>query len=225
MNSKELFLRMLPPETQNAFKIFQGFDYLQDPRWYLAGGTALALQTGHRQSVDLDFFTTQVDFERSTLERQLVQLGGWSTTFQEAGTLYGELEGAKVSFIANSSFVPSTDRRQVGLIALLCPPDIAAMKVMAISQRGKKRDFIDLYWYCTQSIYAESLESVVHRSILQYSTHREHMIHLLKSLVYFDDAETDPLPKVNFSVQWEAVRSFFEREVARILKDDQVIPS
>lgn len=223
VNSKELFLHTLPPETQSAFKKFQGFNYLRNPDWYLAGGTALALQTGHRQSVDLDFFTMQADFDRSVLERQLVQLGGWSTTFQEPGTLYGELDGAKVSFIANVSFSPSAERLQVGAIGLVYPPDIAVMKVIAISQRGKKRDFIDLFWYCMQSTYGENLEQVMHRSLRQYASQQEHLIHLLKSLIYFVDAEDDPMPKVNFNVEWETVRHYFEGEVANILKNNQVI--
>lgn len=180
-----LHFNVLPPETQQALNVLRDFAYIRNTKWYLAGGTALALQVGHRQSVDLDFFTTEADFDVVLLERQLLQLGNWSTTFTEQGTLYGELHGAKVSFIANASFTPTTDRVQYGSIAMVLPPDIAVMKVMAISQRGKKRDFIDLYWYCTQSEYKETVATVVQRAIQQYSTQQDHTIHLLKSLVYF----------------------------------------
>lgn len=218
MRPKDLFLKVLPTETKVAFQKLQQFSYLKNSNWYLAGGTALALQVGHRQSVDLDFFTLDADFDRSVLERKLLKLNEWSTTFQEEGTLYGELSGAKVSFIANPSFAPSNERVQVGNIPLLLPKDIAIMKIMAISQRGKKRDFIDLFWYCSQSKEAESLDMLILRTIAQYQMQESHGIHLLKSLVYFDDAETDPLPKVNFSVQWENIRHYFKQEVARILQ-------
>lgn len=218
MKPKDLFLEVLPTETKEAFQKLQEFNYLQNSNWYLAGGTALALQVGHRQSVDLDFFTLDADFERSVLERRLLKLHDWSTTFQEEGTLYGELSGAKVSFIANASFKPSKERLQMGNIALLLPKDIAVMKIMAISQRGKKRDFVDLFWYCSQSKRGEGLDTLISRTLDQYQMQEGHEIHLLKSLVYFDDAETDPLPRVNFPIQWGNVKSYFNHEVARILQ-------
>jgi len=217
-----LHFEVLPSETQQALNVLREFQYIRNTQWYLAGGTALALQVGHRQSVDLDFFTTQADFDIAILERQLLYLGNWSTTFTEQGTLYGELHGAKVSFIANASFTPAIERVHHGAIAMLLPADIAVMKVMAISQRGKKRDFIDLYWYCTQSEYKETVATVVQRAIQQYSTQQDHMIHLLKSLVYFADAETDPMPQLMFAVDWLQVQQYFERKVTKIIRSIEV---
>lgn len=218
-NNTNLHIDMLPPETQQALEVLKEWNQLRAGPWYLAGGTALALQAGHRQSVDLDFFTSKPDFDTALLERQLLQLGQWSTTFQEEGTLYGTCHGAKVSFIALPSFQPAPERRQYGSISILLPPDIAAMKVMAISQRGKRRDFIDLYWYCTQSEYREALEDVVQRALEQHSVQRDHTIHLLKSLVYFVDAENDPMPILSFPAQWPAVCEYFEHAVSAIMKE------
>jgi len=83
------------------------------------------------------------------------------------------------------------------------------MKIIAISQRGKKRDFFDLYWIC-QNI--ESLSEIIARIHTQYTMH-QNLIHILKSLVYFEDAESDPEPEIYFNANWETVKNFFITEI------------
>ena len=161
----ELHLTALPRSTQQAFLQASTWRFLLRTDWYLAGGTALALQVGHRKSVDLDFFLPKKNFQIDTLERNLFVTKRWTTSFREAGTLYGEFMNAKMSFIAYPFFQPSPQRLSYGSIRLLLPNDIAAMKIIAISQRGRKRDFIDLYWYCKNR---EALEDVVRRAVRQY---------------------------------------------------------
>ena len=56
-SNKKLFLEILPDKTSEAFLYLSKFPILGKSEWYLAGGTGLALQVGHRHSVDLDFFT------------------------------------------------------------------------------------------------------------------------------------------------------------------------
>ncbi|MDO8624369.1 MAG: nucleotidyl transferase AbiEii/AbiGii toxin family protein [bacterium] len=210
-----LHLNVLPSKTREAFLICTTFDWLLDT-WYLAGGTALALQAGHRQSVDLDFFTMQSDFDTATVERRLVVSGGWVTTFSERGTLYGLLNGAKMSFIAYPFFRPSPEQLRCGFVRLLIPDDIAAMKIIAISQRGKKRDFADLYWYTV--VHGASLEAAIERAIAQYPEQKHSIPHFLKSLTYFNDAEDDPMPVLNFKADWEGVKAYFRKEVPAIAK-------
>ena len=110
----------------------------------LAGGTALALQLGHRISVDLDFFTTQVvDHERalSTLRNKISRL---EVASESEGTLIGFADGVKFSLFHYeypfvSPLIPFEGTNLAGI------PDIAAMKIIAVCQRGVKRDFVDLY--------------------------------------------------------------------------------
>lgn len=90
------------------------------------------------------------------------------------------------------------------------PEDIAAMKIVAVSQRGKKRDFIDLYWLAQNRI---SLEGAIRLSVERYPDQHHSLPHFLKSLVYFVDAEEDPMPNVFFLVDWKTVKAFFEKEV------------
>lgn len=210
ITSKELHLDILPVKTSRAFLYCTKLPLFAYPGWYLAGGTALALQVGHRQSVDLDFFTTRRQFTARAIEDELLTQAEWETTLRRKGTLYGKLLGAKISLISYPFFVPSSHQIRCGTVRILIPSDIAAMKIIAISQRGRKRDFIDLYWYC---LNREPLRDVVARALGQYPGQEHNLPHILKSLVFFDDAEADPMPRVFFAVTWAKVKKFFQHEV------------
>ena len=84
------------------------------------------------------------------------------------------------------------------------------MKIIAISQRGRKRDFFDLYW-CAHNI--EPLEKTIKRLKIQYPSVAHNYHHILKALVYFVDAESDPEPIIYFDATWKKVKSFFTKEI------------
>ena len=210
-----LHLDTLPRATKRAIERLKEAKFVARPNWYLAGGTALALQAGHRQSEDLDFFCTQ-EFNESVLERELFETGEWVTSMRDEGTLYGEFMGAKASFIFYPFFKPSEEKIYFGKISILTEHDIAAMKIIAISQRGKKRDFIDLYWYV---LNRDPLLSVIQRALRQYLEKEHNVPHILKSLVYFEDAEADPMPKLFFKADWKTIKSYFKKEVPKIARE------
>jgi len=210
-NLDTVHLDVLPTQTKAAFLKCVELSFLGN-EWYLAGGTALALQSGHRQSVDLDFFIQAKTFNTSRMAEQFSEVGDWRTSSVSDGTLYGEFLGAKMSLIAYPSFIPAEAKLQVGMVGILTPPDIAAMKVVAISQRGKKRDFIDLYWLCQNVL---PLSECLARAGKQYAV-AQNGTHLLKSLVYFADADEDPEPVLFFKTTWKEVQDFFRREVAAV---------
>ena len=205
---------ILPPKTVRAFEFLSTQKWIGKSGWYLAGGTALALQVGHRKSVDLDFFTTQKKFNVKTLLGNFLEYQDWQATVEEDSTLYGKLFGAKISFIAYPFFIPKQEYIQYGSIKILQPRDIAVMKITAISQRGKKRDFFDLYW-CAHHV--EPLEQTIKRLPAQYPLVAHDYHHILKSLVYFNDAEGDPDPVSNFDVSWKTVKIFFKKEIPAIM--------
>ncbi|MEK7649115.1 MAG: nucleotidyl transferase AbiEii/AbiGii toxin family protein [Patescibacteria group bacterium] len=210
-----LFLDRLPKATQGAFRLCTTMPFFTDFPWYLAGGTALALQVGHRQSVDLDFFTHKKSFNQRETELLLERTNEWMTDHQEDGTLFGRLKKAKMSLIAYPFFLPSKEVVRCGTVRILPPKDIAVMKIIAISQRGRKRDFLDLYWYC---LHCEPLRDVVRRVFHHYP--QDHNIpHLIKSLTYFEDAEEDPMPTVFFKVDWKTIKAYFRKEAVRIAKE------
>ena len=90
------------------------------------------------------------------------------------------------------------------------------MKIVAISQRGRKRDFFDLYWYC---INREPLGTIIRRAIRQYPGQERNIHHILKSLVYFEDAEHDPMPQLFFKVSWQQVKAFFRHEAPALIQE------
>jgi len=205
-------LDVLPKQTKDALLHCAKLSLFKEGGWYLAGGTALALQVGHRESVDLDFFTSEKAFDERHVIEQLSESGSWRTNLIDTGTVYGELLGAKVSLIAYPSFKAAEPMREDGSIRILTPPDISAMKVVAISQRGRKRDFYDLYWL-SQNILP--LSESIERAQRQYTV-PQNLNHILKSLVYFADAEDDPEPVLHFKAKWKEVKEFFKKEISQI---------
>ncbi len=206
----------LPKQTKKALDFLSSEKWLQTFKWYLAGGTALALQVGHRKSFDLDFFTEEKHFNEKQLISRFVGNKDWQTDIEEENTIYGQLLKSKVSFIAYPFFIPKQKPLWHGSIRVLDKIDIAVMKIIAISQRGRKRDFFDLYWY-TKNI--ESLEEIIKRLPAQYPSVAHDYHHILKAMVYFEDAENDPEPEIFFKVSWNEIKLFFKREIPMIAKN------
>jgi len=216
VNKKDLDLLKLdalPIITKEAFLTCSKIPLFAKNDWYLAGGTALALQVGHRISVDLDFFTLQKDFNEQKIAENLSVFGDWETTFIDKGTVYGKINGAKISLISYPFFRPSENFFKIGSVSILSPKDIGAMKIIAISQRGKKRDFFDLYWICNN---IQSLSRNI-KTMQKCYLVKQNDGHILKSLTYFDDAEQDSDPVLNFKVSWKEVKEFFRKEVKLLI--------
>lgn len=204
---------ILPRATKKALDFLSQEKWLNKSEWYLAGGTALALQAGNRKSLDLDFFSEKRDFNEKKLLANFIGNENWKTTVEEKNTIYGELFKAKVSFIAYPFFIPKQEPISHGSVRIINPVDIAVMKITAISQRGRKRDFFDLYW-CAQNL--EPLRNTIQRLKIQYPSVAHDYHHILKSLVYFEDAESDPMPEIYFKASWRTVKNFFIKEIPKI---------
>lgn len=91
--------------------------------------------------------------------------------------------------------------------------DIACLKLDAVSSRGSKKDFIDLYFVC-QKINLKKLLKIFAK---KYKSVDFNLIHILKSLVYFEDAEKEPTPKMLKRISWPKVKTFFVREVKKLI--------
>ena len=206
---------ILPRATRRALDTLSQQPWLRRSPWYLAGGTALALRAGHRSSLDLDFFSPRGNFSPARLVEHFPKTH-WKTSTVSEGTVFGSLFGGKVSFIAYPFFRVRKQFHWYGSVRVLDPADIAVMKIIAVSQRGRKRDFVDLYWYCTNR---EPLEAVVRRLPDQYPTVAHTYHHILESLTYFADAEPDPMPRLLFGASWKDMKQFFEREVPKVTRE------
>lgn len=180
-------------------------------RFYLAGETGLALQFGHRLSLDLDFFAT-VQFDEETLLQRVHKLEEFSLVSKAPYTLHTTIGETKVSFrgYAYPVLFPEIRFLEVAVADLR---DIACMKVSAIASRGTKRDFIDLY----VSAQRFGLTEVLQLFDRKYAQTHYSRIHILKSLTFFGDAEKDPMPHMLIPLDWGEVKRFFLREVSWIL--------
>lgn len=208
------------PEAINepTRRVFESLAKQLSATWYLAGGTALAIQLGHRISVDLDWFSAE-DFSHRTIKAVLARLGQFELTGEDEGTVHGTLGGVRVSFLLygypliypSPTFMEATiaDER-----------DIAAMKLDAISSRGSKKDFIHLYVLLEKYSFAE-LWSIFER---KYAGIRYNKLHILKSLTYFETAEQEPMPVMLRDISWQAVKDRVTQEAQaglRTVKTDQ----
>ena len=206
---------VLPDFTKKALEALSKEPWLEKSEWYLAGGTALALQVGNRKSIDLDFFTPEARFESIDLLEHFSNNKDWKIERNRDNMIFGELLGAKISFIAYPFFIPKQEYIKYGSIKIIQPRDVAVMKIIAISQRGKKRDFFDLYW-CAHNV--ESLLDTIKRLPEQYPFVAHDYHHILKALVYFSDAEVDPEPQINFDADWRKLNLFLEKKFHLLLK-------
>jgi len=184
---------------------------------YLAGGTALALMMGHRTSIDFDWFTP-VQFKPEVLVDRLSKIGNIKIAETSSGTFHGWLEGIKVTWLHYpnpllQNLVHSEELQGFQLASML---DIALMKWAAISDRGSRKDFIDLYFLCKNGISLDALPPLLPKKFPNANINYYHMI---KSLAYFDDAEREPSLNMIQPIDWSEVKAFFEEEQKSLLED------
>ncbi len=192
-----LFTNAIDSSTIVLLKKLQTLPILQDT--HLVGGTALALQIGHRKSVDLDLFgrieSNQIDLTddlRSVTESMML--------IQESRNIHIYLlNQVKVDIVNYSYKWLKEPVKEEGLI-LAAKEDIAAMKIAAVVGRGTKKDFIDLAflldYYPLKDILSMYMEKYPEAS----------MFVAMKSLTYFRDAETDAMPDMLVPVSWKACK-------------------
>jgi len=179
--------------------------------FYLAGGTGVALQLKHRVSIDLDFFTKK-DIDTKTLIQKIKTWGEISIERETENTLIATFNGTRVSFL-KYDYPLLFDLKQIKEIKVADLRDIGCMKIDAISSRGMKRDFIDLFFICKEVISLKNLLSLFKR---KYKSVNYNLMHILKSLTYFEDAENNPMPKMIVPVSWQEIKNFFKKEIKKI---------
>ena len=180
---------------------------------YLAGGSALALQLGHRKSLDFDFFTDK-NFDAEEVTNNLKKIGKYQTREQQTKTMTGVFNNVKFSlfFYQYPLIRPA---KVFSKIRLASSEDIAAMKLTAIGDRGTKKDFIDLYFMVNRLF---SLDKMLEFYEEKYHLLEVNKFTLLKSLQYFEEADLAEMPKMVVPIEWKKVKSFFQGEAIRLWK-------
>jgi hypothetical protein len=203
----ELYLQALPPEQRQLFERMIRWPWLGE--FYMAGGTALALQIGHRQSIDFDFFIEK-PFDVQKTIRTLTEQGAFDLLNEDQDTINGSLDGVKVSFF-KYQYPLLKDIGVHQTIRIAHRLDIALMKLEAIAGRGSKKDFVDLYFLLKEYTVEQLLENYTQK----YSAGTGNRYHLFKSLTYFEDAERQPMPLLIKTVAWDEIKRVIGAEVRK----------
>ena len=164
----------------------------------LVGGTALALQIGHRKSIDLDFFG-KIEVEKDELVIALEQIGALTVLKESPRIHIYLLNNVKIDIVDYQySWVDDVVVKQGIRMASL--KDIAAMKVTAIIGRGTKKDFVDIAFLLRYF----SMNDILDFYSQKYPDGSIFMA--MKSLAYFDDAEEDIMPYMLTDITWENIK-------------------
>ena len=182
--------------TLELLKKLQELPLLDNTR--LVGGTALALQIGHRKSIDLDFFG-EFNFEIQELIDEIKEFAELTILSESKNIHVYSINGIKVDFV-NYKY-PWLDKAVIeDGVVLADIKDIAAMTISAIIGRGTKKDFIDIAFLLQKFSLAEILDFYT-------SKYKDGSVFMaLKSLTYFDDAENDIMPEMLLKKSWEQVK-------------------
>jgi len=187
---------------------------LKDMGFYLAGGTALALQIKHRTSVDFDFYTLQ-DFDSEKILYNFQKKCRKVTLIQQAeNTLITKIEKIDISlFTYPYKLLRKPVETKYSNLASI--EDIAAMKLVAIVQRGIRRDFTDLYFL----IKLLGLAKIIQLTEKKYPPFNKYLG--LQALTYFVDAENvSPKRKMTLlqPAIWDEIKKFITAEVMEFKK-------
>ena len=179
-------------------------------QFYLVGGTALALQLGHRFSVDLDLFTVH-DFDKTALIETLMTTFDILVESEGTSMLITSINSIKVDFVKMSYAVLFPPVITEG-VRMLDIKDIAPMKLKAVTQRGSKKDFYDIYYLMEHLSLDEMLR------LFKEKFRQHEVFHVIKSLSYFEDAENYPDPLIfDPSLTWDDVKTFIRRAVLNLV--------
>jgi len=181
--------------------------------FYLAGGTALAIHFGHRVSVDLDWFTPQ-PLDNSLLLAQSLRNSDVNMEIAQVspGTLHGSIHNVRVTFLQYQyPMLRSLQYWKAMDCNLASPEDLASMKLSAIAQRGARKDFCDLYALGKTSF---SLQEMLDFYQKKFSI--RDIGSVLYGLVYFDDAESERMPRMLWDVTWREIKKTITNWVKEI---------
>jgi len=187
--------------SQDTYELIQKLQAMPDlAGFYLVGGTSLALQLGHRNSIDIDLFS-QNSFDTVKIKGLLGKSFDLQVDVEISNTLLAHVNSIKVDFITHPYPLVNDPVTEDG-ITYLSKEDIAAMKLNAIVGSGQRiKDFIDVYFL---------LESLSINNMLEcYATKypNSNSLIALKALSYFNDIDPkmDP-PQMNHPLSLDTIK-------------------
>ncbi len=206
-----MFHEILHPEQLSLLKRLSEIEEITET-FYLAGGTALALQLGHRESFDLDFFSEN-KFNAQKYERIIINdLGGTVSSISD-DTINGEINNISIAFFIYPYRLLRDFKKYLN-INLASIEDLACMKCKAISQRNTKRDFYDIF-EILKKIQPLELKNYL---LEKFNVNGNSFYHLNRSLLYFEEAEKNSDPVSLNGTTWKEVKNYFIKNQSKLLK-------
>jgi hypothetical protein len=192
--------------TESMKVVLNGFSQSGIGRhFYLAGGTALALQLGHRRSVDLDFFSATEDIPtiRPGLDAALASFNAILVD-SSWGNLVYLVNDVRVGFYGygHPLIAPLIKQESLQLASI---EDIALMKLDALLSRAARKDFYDIYFVCQRI----PLKSLLDLAPQKYPSVRDFETQVIKRLVFFDSAERETDPPLLQPIKWQTIKQYF----------------
>jgi len=202
---------IIDPLTFKLIQDLQSFSELAD--FHLVGGTSLALQMGHRNSIDIDLFTHNEFLDNELLAFVSDHFPDNNVIYQKKNTLILMVQNIKTDFIRHPYPLLKSPIVEEG-IRFLSMEDISGMKIHAIVNSGKRlKDFVDIYFL---------LEHFTMNQIIGF--YREKYPHMspmvpLKAVTYFGDIdpEMDP-PKMKKKLPLEKIKKRILESVSKMNK-------
>lgn len=207
--------RTVNPTTLELLKKLMEIDELQN--FFLVGGTALALQLGHRISIDIDLFT-EMNFDTNKIFEKLNSIFKISDKSEGKNTL-----NINIIFPDNTENFIKVDLIkypypllnpiiELDNIRLLSIEDIIPMKLSAVAGRGSKKDFYDIYYLLQKYTFSQMFE------LFELKFVNSNKFHILKSLTYFEDADIEPNPNTFEKLDWKKIKQTIIKKTNKYLK-------
>jgi hypothetical protein len=184
---------------------FEGF--------YLAGGTALALQIGHRLSVDFDLFSPEeISSTLLAKAKRIFQGNSVTASVNDPGELTVFVNGVKITFLCYPYPVVRDLISENGL-SLLSIQEIAATKAYTIGRRGSYKDYVDLYVILRER-YA-SLEDIISIAEQKYGADFNGRL-FLEQLIYLENIQDTEILFLKGSMTKDQVAEYFDQEIRMV---------
>ena len=148
-----------------------------------------------------------IDKNRYDILEKIVQKVSLKRYYLAGGTVHAILNGVQITFLhfENNLVEDKVTTEDLQGLYLASIKDIAIMKLIAISQRGTKRDFFDLYFICNN--FDITIKNILDLLDKKYDKNKINYLHIIQSLAYFEDAEDENLPKVFIDYNWETIKN------------------
>jgi hypothetical protein len=210
----ERLTRILSPDTAHTWEVLAE---IVPSTAYLAGGTAVAVHLGHRESRDLDFFYHDHSVDLDALESEIRKRRNLAVTERAPGTLNAVFSKTKIQFLHADEVSPQyvlDNLEDIAGIMVAGMSDLLAMKLKVVPDRGELRDYCDLMYI--ETVADRFVEEGLSLFLSRYRPHnpKEALSRIVRALGYFDDvAEDKRLP-----VSKEVIIEYWVRRQPQIIQ-------